>query len=383
MAIKSMQINARPPIIGRVHKGGPKPQGEDRPGADLDHFRIESTPEVLERIREIYGDKPRQLRVLFIEHYPADIYDPFLVQRGQTGIATICDSVNIVKKRVAGRLVACDEPCEFDQEKAACPRGCKSQALKPMLFYIRGVERAGVFAFNTTSWTDNVELQNNLAYAAQEARKFRAALGAPPDASLLGVEFILGRDQRTQTVPSKKSPTGKAKVKRWLCYLEISPDWIARVQEEIRKEAYGENLALPEPKAQIALSMRPTEEREPDEVAGDLAGLDADGFDKPEDAEEDADERDEEIRALALDIGRLAASLKAIKEVASTTQKAKATQKEPLKKLTEEVADLVAAVDSKYKMDNPASFDAAVVEVSAALEHLNHVMLSIAESPES
>jgi len=377
MAIKSMQINARPPIIGRVHKGGPKPQGEDRPGADLDHFRIESTPEVLERIREIYGDKPRQLRVLFIEHYPADIYDPFLVQRGQTGIATICDSVNIVKKRVAGRLVACDEPCEFDQEKAACPRGCKSQALKPMLFYIRGVERAGVFAFNTTSWTDNVELQNNLAYAAQEARKFRAALGAPPDASLLGVEFILGRDQRSQNVPSKKSPTGKAKVKRWLCYLEISPDWIARVQEEIRKEAYGENLALPEPKAQIALSIRPVDERKPDEVADDLAGLDADGFDKPEDAEEDAEDGETETSA-GNALKAMVALFQDIKENSATT-KGKDAQKARLKGLTTGVIALAAEIDPEYTVEKTASFDTTVVEIGNALNHLHRVIYTASD----
>lgn len=50
------------PQIGKIRKGAPKT--ENAPGKDLSYFRIETDDETSVKLREIYGEQPRQLNIV-------------------------------------------------------------------------------------------------------------------------------------------------------------------------------------------------------------------------------------------------------------------------------------------------------------------------------
>ena len=82
-AIRGKPTRERGNVIARVFKGAPKPKDGNRPGADLDHFRIEweDSPSVnkewaRECFDEVFGQKPNTLRnVQFLTDDPESALD--------------------------------------------------------------------------------------------------------------------------------------------------------------------------------------------------------------------------------------------------------------------------------------------------------------------
>jgi len=257
MAIRGLTDTVLPtfPRIGKLRKGGPRPESGRRPGKDLEYFRFTSDrPDVVNAFQAVYGDEPQEI----------DVYLPY---------ARIEDNFSCWKEhwQAGGLLHRCDgETCtiwlredgSYSQEPKPCPGGCKevgrlSLILPPLI-------RAGYVGYVTM---ETHSLHDILAIQAA----LMATVEARGQEDLRGIGFCLRRVAENISTPS----TGGKRVRRikWLVKLEPAAAWVAAQLDKSRSEmlslpSSSEGRALPTPTTETdtATEEEPQDQEEPQDA---------------------------------------------------------------------------------------------------------------------
>lgn len=114
MAIKGLTDQIRPTHLGMIRIGEKKQGQRGEYPAKLDHFIFDPKTEdeaeynaILAKIREVYGDKPKSLRVRFASNDPRDIFDASYALWQASGC--ICKGDGATALRLDDRYVAMRE----------------------------------------------------------------------------------------------------------------------------------------------------------------------------------------------------------------------------------------------------------------------------------
>lgn len=232
--------------IGTLNKGAertPEDIAKNRPGKDLDYFRVQFTPE-REGLHDVwealYGKEPKWIGGAYLlAHTPDDALSAWKEEWGKSGLYHRCDGAQQVAwyneregRVVREGVIACAAP--------AC--ACK-QIGRLNVFLPDFVRLSGLFGYFT--------LQTH------SIRDIRSLSGLLQDASLLigdlmGVPFTLSRVQTEIELPEMKGgkPTGKRMhVKKSLISINLDPGYVRG--ELAKRLAYGGEL--PEPAVTPAL----------------------------------------------------------------------------------------------------------------------------------
>lgn len=211
------------PEIGHIRKGAPK--GDNRPGKDLDYFRVEfndTDANSETRFKELYGDKPRAIRVM-LPYDDIDLFFDAWHEKYTAGkLEHRCDG-EIVHYPPSER----GQPCTIKNHADAKQR-CKPVGRLRVI--VEGLDRLGYLTVHTTSKYDLLNLSKNLAAIKQFFGR------------LTGIPLVLRRVEKNIS-----TPTGK-RYKKWLLFFEVSPEWVqprlAALRESALLEVSG-GLALP------------------------------------------------------------------------------------------------------------------------------------------
>lgn len=237
MAIKGLTDRVVPafPRIGKLRKGGARPDSGRAPGRELSYWRFTSeNPEVEAAFVAAYGAEPTEL----------DVFLPF---------ASIEDNWGCWKEKwVAGGLEhRCDgEACTvrmidgtYDREPAPCPGGCKEVGrLAVILPMLLRAGRVGYVTMETHSLNDIANIQATLMATAQSRGQD----------DMRGIPFTLRRVKRIISTPSGDGK--RARREKVLVELVPSWQWVSRQIEA----AQSETMALPAPPpAQIPATIDP------------------------------------------------------------------------------------------------------------------------------
>lgn len=222
------------PRLGKIKKGDEKP--EKGPGKDLDYFRITSDrPDLESQLRDLYGEEPRELRVVIPYAQVQAVFDPWMKEYTTTGLKRQCDGVNQVLWLPEGGseyrgIHRGDAPLPCLSEKKACK--CQRNAsLKVILPEVFALGRCGYFDVVTSSKHDILHIQASLAYVYSLR------------GSLSGVPFIIRREAEEKSYPNQK---GTRSIKEYnLIKMEVDPQWM---QRQLQTQ-YAEMMGLEPPPA--------------------------------------------------------------------------------------------------------------------------------------
>jgi hypothetical protein len=238
------------PRLGKIRKGGEQGtktkeiRGEKVQvpivGKDLDYFRIVSDrPKLEAQMAQLYGQEPKELRVVMPYHTVEEVFNPWMKEYGKTGLKRQCDGVQQVLWLPEGaanyRGVGIGDaplPC------VAATSGCKCQrtaALKVVLPEVFALGHCGYFEIATSSKHDILNIGGALNYV----------FGLR--GSLLGVPFIVRRSPEEKSYPN---PSGTRSTKEYnLIKIEVDPAWLQRQYQNQYAEMMGTEpvAALPSP----------------------------------------------------------------------------------------------------------------------------------------
>lgn len=208
MPIKGLtDRNARFPRLGIISKGEPKTG--NRPGKDLDYFRLRGTgknpidPEIDRQFKKVYGERPKKINVFLPSDNVEGCFESWMEEWSATRLAKRCDGENILIIDGKPR-----EHCSFNLVPCV-PESCKCKPIGRLQVFIPEIKRLGYFEVQTHSKHDIIRITEQLLAVEQ-------AIG-----TLKGIPFWLKR------VPEEIScPMGNDKRSRqtkWLLQIEAQP----------------------------------------------------------------------------------------------------------------------------------------------------------------
>lgn len=241
MPIKGMTDSvAKPrfPILGRLYKGAPRPEGGSRPGADLTYFRFEpmpGRPVVGETFTKLYGEQPSSLTVFLAYASIEDSFPTWNEQYSASGLLHRCDGEFMtIWRDEQGRYQRGRKPCPYaglpvdKRPQDACRPVGRLYVILPELLRAGFV---GTVVLRTTSVHDIISIHSALL-AVVEARG---------EEDLRGVAFQLYRATESVSVPTAE---GK-RLSREMSLVKLVP-----AVEYVRSQlaiAAKETMALPIP----------------------------------------------------------------------------------------------------------------------------------------
>lgn len=229
--IRPQIIQPRVVEIGRLHKGSRKrtnQHGKEIFGEDLDYFRFEPSmrlrelPAVNPSVESLYhqlanaycelGEKPRTLRIRFAYPIPEENFacenEVWKSVKGVDRCVRRCDGASCtlhITER--GTLSKEPIPCAAAAELNRCPAGCVPTGR--LRFFLPDLNYPGVVLLTTHSIHDIGEIRANLeAYANWDLTK---------------IPFRLCRTEKTITRTDEQGNVFP--LKKWLCHLEIDPEF--------------------------------------------------------------------------------------------------------------------------------------------------------------
>jgi hypothetical protein len=228
MPIKRVVSLAKPgsglPIIARLHKGDKKPVEGNRPGADLDHFRVEFRPgfeHLAEDFTRIYGAQPARFEDVYLLGETVDEVFEFWMQKGDaTTMHRQCDGETIHRwyDKSTGRYnnthIACQ--CASLPEKDRCKESASLRFALMGFTQVTGM--LGYFVAHTSSQTDIFAIYKALNDIGRLAGR------------LNGIQMIFGRASQSISAPKqvKRDGTyvvdGRIRTEKSLLYLHVHPD---------------------------------------------------------------------------------------------------------------------------------------------------------------
>lgn len=233
MPIEGLTVNRAERIggytqIGSIRKGEPKTDPK-KPGKELPYFRIiplEGEDAAAQRVRELYGDCPTQLRVLLPYNTLTNFWDTWYEAYITGGLIHRCDGRTVVYATDPKEV---GEPCKrqrLSKDQGGCfPVG-------RLFVIIPELNRMGVWCVHTTSVNDLANITHRLAQVLDDVE----GLYGKGNGFFRGVPIILRRVPRKISTPS--GTNGKrARRKHWLIDLEIDPSWYAEAQRVLMLRA--------------------------------------------------------------------------------------------------------------------------------------------------
>lgn len=200
------------PRIATLYKGDEKPEAGNRPGKDLDYFRIEFEPEyelLCPVWTEMYGDTPDWLGNVFVAHETVDeAFGTWKEEWTATALLHRCDGENQVLSYdlSIGQYIKAKLPC-------AKTCGCKPTGRLNLVFpdFIEATGALGYITITTHSINDILTIHRYLSDIEKMHGK------------LTGVPFNFGRKPSEISVPKPKGKPGeRMKVTRSLLYLHVT-----------------------------------------------------------------------------------------------------------------------------------------------------------------
>lgn len=239
--------------IGRLSKGEEKPDG--RPGKDLDHFRFrKADAAAMDAFESAYPTNAHKRQINIFLPYPAagENLTAFRELRNKVGLLHRCDGYHVWEyDKRSGQLVETIKPCPTidlpdvtpDKRGNMAKNPAKCHPVARLSVIIPELQRFGYVLFTVTSKNDIVSLSREIA----------AIEGMTGHCD--GIPMILTR--RKESISSPTSEGGRAMIDRYMCHVEIAPDYAAvhliGMRESAMIEASGmRNLAAPAP-ARLAL----------------------------------------------------------------------------------------------------------------------------------
>lgn len=254
------------PEIGRIRKGAPK--GKDRPGKDLDYFRVEfdgREADAQKNFKAAYGDTPQELIIwlpyaeiercwdVWLEAYTAGQMvaradgEIFLFLRDiESGEVLVQNGIDLSTGKP--RPYVEGEPVGHYVSKKGTRVPVCCQPVGRLKVIVPALERFACLTLHTTSYHDIVNISSEL-----EALQFING------GSLQNIDIVLKRKPVKISVP--KEDGSRMRVTKWLISLEAAPIW---VQEQINGRKRRASLRLPEPAAIL-----PDDEDDDDIIEGE------------------------------------------------------------------------------------------------------------------
>nr|PZN59666.1 MAG: hypothetical protein DIU58_17655 [Sphaerobacter thermophilus] len=228
MPIKGISEIRRLPRLGKIHLGIKltNQRGTEYPKA-VDYFVVkedDSTPAAaVEAFRSVYGDKPRQLRIMFPSDDPEVICPQYYKQYGAgTGLVRMCDGERCLCRTESGEMVETECLCD---PPGGDPNGCKH--MMHLIFMLPDVPGIGVWQLDTSSFHSIVNINSGL-------EMIRALAGR---VSMIPLTLRLR--------PKEVSPGGRKKTV-WVLDLVQEQARLVDVIQAARRP-FTEVLGLPEP----------------------------------------------------------------------------------------------------------------------------------------
>ena len=179
--------------FGKIRKGAERPQSGNRPGKDLDHFRITLEPayaHLAEVIGEELGPEPRDIPLVFVGETVDEVFPTWFEAWLASGLQHRCDGVTQAHGVTDTGKYADGIPCERGESDLSdpssfacgCTRRGKLHVALPFLWGIQG--EYGQFVLETGSIHDIIEVHHRLS-------TMHKLFG-----TLMMVPAILGRQER-------------------------------------------------------------------------------------------------------------------------------------------------------------------------------------------
>lgn len=215
---KTSEVGSGLPRIGKLHKGGKKTEA-NRPGPDLDYFRMEFEPEfadLKEDWEALYGENPDGFDLVYMTHATVD--DAFATWKEEwNSSATMlhrCDGEHQVTwySQQAQAYSHAKEKCAMiSPTPCACKNVGRLNLLIPEFIQVTGI--LGYVMVETHSINDILTVYRTLA----DVQRINGG-------TLLGVPFSLGRATKKISAPNAKTKT-RINVNKSLFYLHVDPDF--------------------------------------------------------------------------------------------------------------------------------------------------------------
>ena len=211
--IKRLVRDAAFPNIGRLRKGGKRPESGKAPGKDLTYFRFDSDDaRATAHFRAAYGDEPAQVNVFLPHQTAAQNFSCWQEAYVSGGLTHRCDGET---------CVIWLDGTKYRTDPKPCPGGCKE--VGRLMVIIPELQRFAYVTVETHSINDIIRLQENL-----QAVEFLRG-------DLRGIPFIL---KRTPVEISTPTADGKrSRREKWLLSIEVDPAWAALQLESMHRAA--------------------------------------------------------------------------------------------------------------------------------------------------
>lgn len=217
MAIKRLQRDAQFPNIGKLRKGGVRPESGKAPGKDLTYFRFDTDDRRAETMfYAAYGEQPAQINVYLPLQTAAQNFTCWQEAYVAGGLTHRCDGET---------CTIWLDGTKYRTDPKPCPGGCKE--VGRLMVIIPELQRFAYVTVETHSIHDIIRLQENL-----QAVEFLRG-------DLRGIPFIL---KRTPVEISTPTQDGKrARREKWLLSIEVDPAWAALQLESMHRAALTVN----------------------------------------------------------------------------------------------------------------------------------------------
>ena len=168
---KDYQPNRAIPRLGKLRKGAPKPEKGNRPGSDLDYFRVTFDPQysyLQDTFVDLYGNEPTQFNVKFVGKTVEDVFPTGYEARNATTLLHLCDGEqqqqhwNDKTKQYDRTPIACAKGNDPNNFVCGCKQIGRLNITLPDLTDATGV--MGKFVIETHSIFDIMKLFNQLMF---------------------------------------------------------------------------------------------------------------------------------------------------------------------------------------------------------------------------
>lgn len=216
---ESLRYGSGLPLIARLYKGGEKPESGNKPGADLNYFRVEFEEQYTwlgEAWEALYGAKPVQFgRVFLAQNSLHEAFPTWKEEWNATTMLHRCDGRRQSRHYDASNSSYSSQPisCAATSNPACkCKPVGRLNLILPDLLEATGV--MGFVSISTHSINDILTISSYLNDILSMAKK------------LTGIPFVFGRAQESISVPKPNGKPGeRLRVAKSLLYIQVDPDY--------------------------------------------------------------------------------------------------------------------------------------------------------------
>lgn len=238
MPIKGLTtgVVGRFPTIGKLRKGGKRPESGKAPGQDLKTFRFvnDERPDIVAAFVQAYGNEPALLHVYLPHRALDDNFSAWMEEYVAGGLVHRCDGEMMnIWQTPDGKYSKEPRPCPYatgekKRIKNSQP-GCKAVGrLQVIIPELLAAGFVGEVTLETHSYHDIRSIMECLTAAAQA--RINNEMG------LRGIEFVLRRVETTISAPTDDGK--RARRKKWLVRIEPAQDWALLQLQLARGEQY-------------------------------------------------------------------------------------------------------------------------------------------------